>query len=444
MTPMRRSPIPVVLWLTLLAPCFAWAAAPELLDRIVAQVDEAVILWSELNLRVLVELQQEGDQRFTSPEQLAQHRQRALDAMIDEEVVVLKARHDSVEIDVGEVEDFLNAEMDRIKSTMSDGEFEEMLERTGLSQRQLKSRYRKQIRHRMLYDRYMTTLAYRSFISRRDIDAYREAHADSLPPKISLSQINIKVTPREEVLEAGMDRIGNIQRMLEAGEDFADVARRLSEDLRTAPDGGDLGCFEHGLLMRSFEDAAFELKPGEISEPVLTEHGYHLILLHEKREVELCASHILVRVRTTQDDKERAMEQVRELRDRALAGEEFSQLARQYSDDSATAQKGGLWIIRDTDSIEPFLLPHIGHLRLGEISQPFLDEGGARILKVNDDMNTLESFVREDRLQDLMRKVIDEFKQEIHIEERLDEEYLWSPLDTPDQARSADEDDPRS
>jgi len=420
------------------------AAAPELLDRIVAQVDESVILWSELNLRLLMELQQEGDPRFMSPEAIAGHRKRALSAMVDEEVIVLKARHDSVVIDVGEVEDFLRAEMDRITSTMTAGDFEDMLERTGLTQRQLKSRYRKQIRHRMLYDRYLSTLAYRSFISRRDVDAYREAYIDSLPARISLSQINIKVTPPEEVLEAGMDRIGNIQRMLEAGEDFANVARRFSEDPRTAADGGDLGCFEHGLLMRSFEEAAFELKPGEISEPALTEQGYHLILLHEKRETELCASHILVRIRTTQDDKERAVEKLRELRDRALAGEEFSQLARQYSQDLLTAQKGGLWQIRDTSSIEPFLQPHILHLRIGEISQPFLLEDGAHILKINDDTSTLESFVREDRLQEVMRKVIDEFKQEIHVEERLDEEYLWSPLDAPDRAQTDDEGDPPS
>ena len=138
------------------------------------------------------------------------------------------------------------------------------------------------------------------------------------------------------------------------------------------------------------------------------------------------------------------MEKLRELRDRALAGEEFSQLARQYSQDLLTAQKGGLWQIRDTSSIEPFLQPHILHLRIGEISQPFLLEDGAHILKINDDTSTLESFVREDRLQEVMRKVIDEFKQEIHVEERLDEEYLWSPLDAPDRAQTDDEGDPPS
>ena len=435
----------MIFWLALLTSGTAVEAeSPALLDRIVAQVDESVILWSELNLRVLTELEQVSDPRLVSPERIAELRERALSAMVDDEILVLKARKDSIEIDISEVEDVLKTEMERIRSRLGEGEFDAMLERTGLTQRQLKSRYRKQIHHRMLHDRYVSTLAYRSFISRRDVDAFREAHADSLPSRISLSQINIKVTPREEVLEAGMDRIGKIQRMIEAGEDFADVARRTSEDPGTVADGGDLGCFEHGLLMRSFEEAAQELKPGEISEPVLTEHGYHLILLHEKRETEICASHLLVRIRTTQDDKQRALEQLRELRDRALAGEEFSQLARQYSQDPTTAQKGGLWQIRETASIEPFLQPHISHLRLGEISQPFLLEDGAHILKVNDDMNTLESFVREGRLEGLMREVIDEFKEEIYVEERLDEKHLWAPLNAPDRAQGGDEGDPRS
>ena len=268
------------------------AATPELLDRIVAVIDEEIILWSELNLRVSMELQQEGHAAYITPAEVAERRETTLDAMIDEQVVVLKAQKDSVMIDQTQVEDLLGSEFSRIKSSYSPDEFAEMLERSGMTERQLKTRYRKQIRHRLLYDRMLTELAYRSFISRRDIDAYRAAHADSLPHKISISQINLKVKAREEVLEAASDRIRNIQGMLQAGEDFADVARRHSEDPGTAPGGGDLGCFERGLLMREFEDAAFDLRPGEISEPVLTERGYHLILLNEKRESELCAGHI--------------------------------------------------------------------------------------------------------------------------------------------------------
>ena len=96
----------MIFWLALLTSGAAVEAeSPALLDRIVAQVDESVILWSELNLRVLTELEQVSDPRLVSPERIAELRKRALSAMVDDEVLVLKARKDSIEIDVSEVEE---------------------------------------------------------------------------------------------------------------------------------------------------------------------------------------------------------------------------------------------------------------------------------------------------------------------------------------------------
>ena len=121
-----------------------------------------------------------------------------------------------------------------------------------------------------------------------------------------------------------------IQQKLAAGADFGDLARTYSEDPGTAAQGGDLGCFAAGRLVPEFEEAAFDLRPGEVSEPVLTQYGYHLILLHEKREDELCASHILLRTSTTRQDDGRVEVALNELRQRAQAGEDFSQLAREH------------------------------------------------------------------------------------------------------------------
>ena len=402
-------------------------AVPELLDRIVAVVDDQVILWSELNLRLSLEVQQLG-LTYLDPEEISRRRERTLNEMIDEQVVVLKAKKDSLEIDYSRVDDLLNAELGRIKDSIDPSEFEDMLERTGISERQLKSRYRKQIQNRMLYEQMLGQLAYRTFITRGDVEQYRKAHADTLPSKISISQINIKVSPSQETLTETMARISRVEKELEEGGDFAELARIYSEDPGTAASGGDLGCFELGMLMPEFEKAALELKPEQISHPVRTRHGFHLIRLHEKREEELCASHILVRSRITADNRAHALTRLTELRERAMAGEDFAQLAKEYSEDTQSARAGGLWQILDKGQIPPFLQPHIGHLKLGEISQPFLLEEDGHILKINDDHATLEALVREVRMNELMAELIEDFKKEIHLENRLDEEqFLWNP-----------------
>jgi peptidyl-prolyl cis-trans isomerase SurA len=413
-------------------------AEPELLDRIVAVVDDQVVLWSELNLRTQLDLQAQGrNPMYLAESELMEERQRVLGEMVDELVVVKKAEKDSLEVDGKLLQEHLDAEFGRIKNSIGDTELALMLERSGMSERQLKQRYRKQIRHRLLFEQMVNELAYRQFITRRDVEAFRDSFATSMPPKLSISQINVKVKPDASVLERAQEQIAAIQQELDKDRDFAAVARQFSEDPGTAAEGGNLGCFEPGTLMPEFERAAFDLKPGEVSDAVLTQFGFHLILLHEKRETEMCASHILVRARTADADHERARSLLEELRSRAVAGEDFAELARTHSEDPGTARQGGLWQILDRDTIPPFLAPFVSDLGLGGISQPFFLEDGGHILKVNDDFATLESLVREERVGSRMEQLIADYRSAIHVEERLDEEWLWDPLETASTPESA-------
>ena len=410
-----------ILFLVFFALCLHTAplgAESLLLDRIVAVIDQEVILWSELNFRIELELQQSGRTRMPPEEDLKRMRKQALDAMVDEQVLILKAKKDSIQIDENQVGEILNERFNEVKDGMAPEEFREMLERVGLTERQLKNRYRKDIRHGLLFDQMQQVLAYRLHITHKDVEAFRQAHSDTLPSMIFLSQINIRVKPDSSALNAIRQKIQLVQQKLAAGEDFAELARRYSEDPGTAAGGGDLGCFEVGLFMPEFEAAAFKLKPGQISEPVLTKFGYHLIQLHEKREDELCASHILIRASSNDGDKERTRAQLEELRRRALAGEDFAELARRYSEDPS-AKKGGLWNRFYKDQMPPFLQLYLNHLKLGEISEPlFMDDGG-HIIKINDDHATLERLMRDSRLSETMRQLIDDFKEQIHLEKRI-------------------------
>ncbi len=403
-------------------------ALPELIDRIVATVDNHTILWSELNYRLRFEAEQRGLSVFAESEQIKALRREILDAMIDEQVLVLKAQQDSIQIDPSEVEEMLGQQFQMAKSSMDDGEFAQMLERVGLSERQLKARYRKEIRHRLLSRQLRAFVSYRVHVSHRDVEEFRIAHQDTLPSQISLSHILIQVLPSDEVLQEKRARVEEIQALLDAGGDFATIARTHSEDPGSASLGGDLGCFSPGTLVPEFEESAFALKPGQTSEPVLSPYGYHLIQVREKRETTTCASHILVLAQTSESDQERARETLENLRHRAQNGEEFSQLARQHSANPQTAMQGGLWGTFPKNQIPEFLQPYLRNLKLGDISEPFFFDDGGHIIKIDDDQAIIEGLIRESRTAQAVRQLIDEYRQQIHIEVRLDEENLRRPV----------------
>jgi peptidyl-prolyl cis-trans isomerase SurA len=405
------------------------AAVPELIDRIVGVVDNQIILWSELNYRMRFELEERGYADYADPERLDSLRTAVLNEMVDEHVLVLKAQLDSVQIDFTEVEETLAQEFRRIKGSMSEADFREMLDRVGLAERQLKARYRREIRHRLYYRQMRAEQSYRQHITRRDVDAFKEAHRDSLPERISLSHINLKIRPSGQVLEEKLARLEEVRQLLDGGADFAELAREYSEDPGTAAQGGDLGCFGRGELVPEFEEVAFQLKPGEVSEPVLTEFGYHLIKLREKREGTICASHVLMLARSSDSDKDRVQQELRDLRAEALAGEDFATLARKHSQTAATAMRGGLWDVFPREQMPPFLAAHLRGLGLGDISEPFFLDDGGHIVKINDDQANIETLIREERTASAIDGLIRDHRQDLHIETRLDPSFLRQPDD---------------
>jgi peptidyl-prolyl cis-trans isomerase SurA len=403
------------------------ARAAELIDRIVASVDNYVILWSELNYRLRFEMEARNLTVYSPPDSIEALRLRVLEDMVDEQVLILKAQKDSVQVDPTEIEEMLGQQFRMARSNMSDSEFGEMLERVGLTERQLKQRYRKEIRHRLLYRQMRSIVSFRQHITHREVEAFRQTLGDTLPLQISLSHIRAKIRPSDDVIAERRVRAEEIEIRLQDGEDFADLAREVSEDPGSASNGGDLGCFGAGTLVPEFEEVAFELKQGERSGPVLSPYGYHLIQLNEKREDAICASHILVLAQTVEGDKERADERLHELRRLSLSGEDFAALARAHSDDPNSAMQGGLWGTFPRDQIPAFLKPYIDGLKLGEVSEPFFLQGEGFLFKINDDQATLEGLIRESRTEQTMRDLIRDYRQQIHIETRLDGDYLREP-----------------
>ena len=403
------------------------ASSAELIDRIVASVDHHVILWSELNYRLRFEMETQGISPYAPQKQIDNLRTDLLESMVDEKVLILKAQKDSLQIDPSEVEDMLSQQFNLARNNLSDSEFDEMLTRIGLNERQLKARYRTEIRHRLLYRQMRSLVSYRQHITHKDVETYRKTIGDTLPEQISLSNIRLAVRPDSSVLTSKLQTAENLYQRLAEGEVFEKIATETSEDPGSARNGGNLGCFERGTLVPEFEEAAFKLNEKEISKPVLSQYGYHLILLNEKRENAICASHILISAQTTELDKGRAQKKMESLRKRSLEGEDFGELARTYSDDPNSSLQGGLWGTFPKDQIPAFLNPYIQNLKLGQVSEPFFLQGDWFIFKLNDDQSTIEAIIREIRTEQAMNKMIREYREQIHIETRLENEFLREP-----------------
>ncbi|MFQ5513826.1 MAG: peptidylprolyl isomerase [Myxococcota bacterium] len=124
------------------------------------------------------------------------------------------------------------------------------------------------------------------------------------------------------------------QRLVEGGEDFSALAQELSDDEASAADGGDLGFFPRGRMLRPFEEAAFALEPGQVSEPVETERGIHLIRLEERKpavdrsleEAREELIHELLKADRTREEARRAAEALLE---RLRAGQDFASAAHE-------------------------------------------------------------------------------------------------------------------
>ena len=208
--------------------------------------------------------------------------------------------------------------------------------------------------------------------------------------------ILIKATPEAPLIKREADALKKIQdarkRIVDDGEDFATVAKDVSEDPGSAPKGGDLGCFGKGAMVPEFEQAAFALKKGEVSEPVKTQFGYHLIQVYDVKpdEGQVCARHILALVDRSPDkaaiDKADAdaKKQAEEIKSRLEAGEDFAALAKEASADEKTAADGGElgWVYRGQmgDAFDQVAFS----LESGQISDPVKMKDGYAIIQVEE------------------------------------------------------------
>jgi len=316
-----------------------WAQLPvregEALDRVVAIVGGEAVFASDVEAQRQL-LRQQFPQ-LQLPDSVLW--QRALEALVDEKLMLLQAQEDSIVVSDDEVMQRLEFQLQLLVQQFGSERRVEQL--YGMPLEQIRREYREEVRKRLLVEKLQQRRFGNVECSAREVEQFFQQYRDSLPPvpaQVELAHLVRYVRPdslqRSRTLELAL----RLRDSLLKGADFAELARRYSGDAASAAHGGELGWIELGKLLPEYERAAFGLQIGEVSAPVETPMGYYLIQVLDRRRDAVRVRHILLRM---QGDAERIRAELEQLRQRVLAGEPFDSLALRYSEEEDTRGVGG-------------------------------------------------------------------------------------------------------
>lgn len=312
----------------------------EMVDRIVAKVGSEVILMSDV-YKLIQQMKSAGGIQEDIPPMFA------LGKIIEQKVILLKAKEQDIEIDQDKLRKSAEGYLKQIKSRYpSEAQFYADLAREKLTESDLLDFYIDQLKEKAMTDQLLNRYVYSQIeVTEEEMLQFYETSKDSLAVKPITWEVGIiryDTQPSDSSETLKLAEIKDIQKRLNMGEDFAALALETS-DCPSKSEGGDLGFFGRGMMVKPFEDAAFALNVGEISDVVRTQFGYHIIKVEQKRENEIRARHILKLVVPTSTDSLAAyatMEQVRNLF--TTNQKTFAELAQEYSLDEETKAKGGI------------------------------------------------------------------------------------------------------
>ena len=264
-----------------LASFSAFGQETETIKDPVALVNGAKISSKKYERELNLQLQQASQQGRQIPEaMLPKLKADILNNLIDRELLYQESQKKNIAVNAEELGTQIKSIKDRFPNQ---AEFEKVIAEMGLSEAEIRSEIEHNLAIRNLVD---TQVINKIEVSESETKAYYDDNPSLFkkPEQIKASHILIKVAPDATDLQKGQARIeiAKIQQKLKDGQDFAALAKEYSQG-PSSENGGDLGYFGRGQMVKAFEDAAFALKPGQVSEIVETRFGYHLIKVVDKK-----------------------------------------------------------------------------------------------------------------------------------------------------------------
>lgn len=416
-------------------------------DKIVAIVNDRIVLKSDVDAEVVNYLRQaeleNADVSFS--EELWYS---ALQSMVDNYVLLEKAKIDSIVVG----DDMVNRQMDmRISQMVRQAGSERALERAfDKSLIQIRADFREQFREQLTASQVQQVKMSSINITRPEVEEFFNSIPDNqiptVPEQVGVSQIIVIPPPLEDARNEAFARADAIRdSIVNHGKNFEEMARKYSED-GSSRRGGLLPLMPMDDLVANYSAAASALEEGGISEVVETQFGFHIIRLNQRVGDNIETNHILIKMDDGQVDEQYAIDRLSAIRDSVLNHDKnFSDMARQYSEDEATSSFGGRVLDNQTgrrlipiNQLEPSLYRIVLLLENeGEISEPRpynpsqQDVSRAfRIVQLDthipehtanleQDYDRIEQLALQQKQARIMSKWIDELRNEVYVEFKI-------------------------
>jgi len=381
-----------------------YSQAQQLADGIAAIVGKEIVLRSEIQQYMQTYIMQNKIQIKPGSPQFQKLKMQTLDRLIEQKLLLAKAEEDTLQVD------------------------EQMLDI-----KKIKKDTRKVLAEQLLVEQVRAQRLRELKVSRREVENFYKTYKDSLPvvpETIDISHILMQIKPSEDAQQKGLQKAEKILQELKNGANFEELAAKYSDDPASAKRGGDLGTISRGDFVPEFENTAYKLKDGQISDIVQTQFGFHIIQMIERRGEKIHTRHILVRVVPTQEDEQKVIQKLAGIKKEIENGADFGAMALKYSDDKNVAKdKGHLGLFEKDRMAIPQFTAVLSKMKPGDISDPFKTDYGYHIVRLNarneghkltlkDDWAKIKEFALNFKMEKEYKSWIEELKKNVPIDIR--------------------------
>ncbi len=292
--------IQLTILMCLLITCVGYGQKSLLIDKVIARVGGETILLSDVEAQYAFALDQAADIGDED-----QAKCQILEGIIGQKLIVHQAKLDSIVVGDEEIEAQLDYRINGVLRQMNNDEefFEEYY---NMSVDEMRGNLREDLEQQLLAERMQSQLMLSVNVTPDEVEKFfSEIPTDSLPylsSEVEFAEIVLQPEVNSEEDKKALSTAEDLYQRILAGESFEELAKEYSDDPGSGANGGNLGYAPRGTFVPEFEEAAYNLDIEEVSLPVETEFGYHLIKMIDKKGTKINLQHILIKPEITDND----------------------------------------------------------------------------------------------------------------------------------------------